>query len=86
MNVGISLAMSRRKIWTINILVLETMSQVRMSVFFQTVDSMSSKRLIFVHQRCSRSVRVLLYLTLKWIYSLSKSEAYVCKFYYIGSN
>lgn len=46
MNVGISLAMSRRKIWTINILVLETMSQVRMSVFFQTVDSMSSKRLI----------------------------------------
>lgn len=50
MNVGISLAMSRRKIWTINILVLETMSQVRMSVFFQTVDSMSSKRLIFVHQ------------------------------------
>lgn len=70
MNVGISLAMSRRKIWTINILVLETMSQVRMSVFFQTVDSMSSKRLIFVHQRCSRSVRVFLYLTLKWIYSL----------------
>lgn len=53
MNVGISLAMSRRKIWTINILVLETMSQVRMSVFFQTVDLMSSKRLIFVHQRCS---------------------------------
>lgn len=70
MNVGISLAMSRRKIWTINILVLETMSQVRMSVFFQTVDSMSGKRLIFVHQRCSRSVRVLLNLTLKWISSL----------------